>query len=47
MTGKAVALQADLQDKQVSFTRLSEHAWACTAERAPTPASSRDAGAAV
>jgi glyoxylase-like metal-dependent hydrolase (beta-lactamase superfamily II) len=32
---KAFASQADLQDKQVSFTRLSEHAYAYTAEGDP------------
>jgi glyoxylase-like metal-dependent hydrolase (beta-lactamase superfamily II) len=32
---KAFASQADLQDKQVSFTQLSEHAWAYTAEGDP------------
>jgi glyoxylase-like metal-dependent hydrolase (beta-lactamase superfamily II) len=35
MTQKAFASQADLQDKQVSFTQLSEHAWAYTAEGDP------------
>ncbi len=32
---KAFASQADLQEKQVSFTQLSEHAWAYTAEGDP------------
>jgi glyoxylase-like metal-dependent hydrolase (beta-lactamase superfamily II) len=32
---KAFASQADLQDKQVSFTRLSDHAYAYTAEGDP------------
>jgi glyoxylase-like metal-dependent hydrolase (beta-lactamase superfamily II) len=32
---KAFASQADLEEKQVSFTRLSEHAWAYTAEGDP------------
>jgi glyoxylase-like metal-dependent hydrolase (beta-lactamase superfamily II) len=32
---KAFASQADLQDKQVSFTKLSDHAWAYTAEGDP------------
>jgi glyoxylase-like metal-dependent hydrolase (beta-lactamase superfamily II) len=32
---KAFASQADLQDKQVTFTRLSEHAYAYTAEGDP------------
>lgn len=32
---KAFASQADLQDKPVSFTQLSEHAWAYTAEGDP------------
>jgi glyoxylase-like metal-dependent hydrolase (beta-lactamase superfamily II) len=32
---KAFASQADLVDKAVSFTRLSEHAWAYTAEGDP------------
>jgi glyoxylase-like metal-dependent hydrolase (beta-lactamase superfamily II) len=32
---KAFASQADLQDKQVSFTQLSDHAWAYTAEGDP------------
>jgi glyoxylase-like metal-dependent hydrolase (beta-lactamase superfamily II) len=35
MSQKAFASQADLQDKQVSFTQLSEHAWAYTAEGDP------------
>ncbi|TSE34968.1 MBL fold metallo-hydrolase [Tepidimonas charontis] len=35
MSTKAFASQADLQDKQVSFTRLSEHAYAYTAEGDP------------
>jgi len=29
---KPFASQADLQDKHVSFTQLSPHAWAYTAE---------------
>jgi glyoxylase-like metal-dependent hydrolase (beta-lactamase superfamily II) len=32
---KAFASQADLEDKQVSFTKLSDHAWAYTAEGDP------------
>jgi len=32
---KAFASQADLQEKQVTFSRLSEHAWAYTAEGDP------------
>jgi len=32
---KQFASQADLEEKQVSFTRLSEHAWAYTAEGDP------------
>ena len=32
---KAFASQADLQDKQVTFEQLSEHAWAYTAEGDP------------
>ncbi|HPP82371.1 MAG TPA: MBL fold metallo-hydrolase [Rubrivivax sp.] len=32
---KAFASQADLEEKQVSFTKLSEHAWAYTAEGDP------------
>ncbi|WP_334136042.1 MBL fold metallo-hydrolase [Tepidimonas sp.] len=35
MSTKAFASQADLQDKQVSFTRLSDHAYAYTAEGDP------------
>ncbi|MED5621108.1 MBL fold metallo-hydrolase [Ideonella sp. BN130291] len=35
MSSKAFASQADLEDKQVSFTQLSEHAWAYTAEGDP------------
>lgn len=35
MSTKAFASQADLQDKRVSFTRLSEHAYAYTAEGDP------------
>ncbi|MCS6810561.1 MAG: MBL fold metallo-hydrolase [Tepidimonas sp.] len=35
MHAKAFASQADLQDKQVSFTQLSEHAYAYTAEGDP------------
>jgi glyoxylase-like metal-dependent hydrolase (beta-lactamase superfamily II) len=34
-TTKAFASQADLEEKQVSFTRLSEHAYAYTAEGDP------------
>jgi glyoxylase-like metal-dependent hydrolase (beta-lactamase superfamily II) len=34
-TNKAFASHADLQDKQISFTRLSEHAYAYTAEGDP------------
>ena len=34
-TTKTFASQADLQEKQVSFTQLSEHAWAYTAEGDP------------
>jgi glyoxylase-like metal-dependent hydrolase (beta-lactamase superfamily II) len=34
-TEKKFASQADLQEKQVSFTQLSEHAWAYTAEGDP------------
>ncbi len=36
---KKFASHADLEEKQVSFTQLSEHAWAYTAEGDPTPAS--------
>jgi len=32
---KAFASQADLEEKQVSFTKLSDHAWAYTAEGDP------------
>ena len=32
---KAFASQADLQEKKVSFTRLSDHAYAYTAEGDP------------
>ena len=32
---KKFASQADLEEKQVSFTKLSEHAWAYTAEGDP------------
>src|SRR3954451_9539741 len=32
---KKFASQADLEEKKVSFTRLSEHAWAYTAEGDP------------
>jgi glyoxylase-like metal-dependent hydrolase (beta-lactamase superfamily II) len=32
---KAFASQADLADKQISFTQISEHAWAYTAEGDP------------
>lgn len=35
MSVKAFASQADLEEKQVSFERLSEHAWAYTAEGDP------------
>ena len=35
MSSKAFASQADLEEKQVSFTQLSEHAWAYTAEGDP------------
>ena len=35
-TSKAFASQADLEVKQVSFTQLSPHAWAYTAEGDPT-----------
>ena len=35
MTVKAFASQADLQEKKVSFTKLSDHAWAYTAEGDP------------
>src|SRR5438270_13389940 len=35
MSTKAFASQADLVEKQVSFTQLSEHAWAYTAEGDP------------
>jgi glyoxylase-like metal-dependent hydrolase (beta-lactamase superfamily II) len=35
MTTKAFASQADLEEKKVSFTRLSDHAWAYTAEGDP------------
>src|SRR5690349_13103479 len=35
MTAKKFASQADLEEKQVSFTRLSEHAYAYTAEGDP------------
>lgn len=35
MTEKAFASQADLQEKQVTFTKLSEHAYAYTAEGDP------------
>ncbi|WPH17118.1 MBL fold metallo-hydrolase [Variovorax paradoxus] len=34
-TPKKFASQADLEEKQISFTRLSEHAWAYTAEGDP------------
>ena len=34
-TDKKFASQADLEEKQVSFTQLSEHAWAYTAEGDP------------
>ena len=39
MNTKAFASQADLEVKQVSFTRLSEHAYAYTAEGDPNTAS--------
>lgn len=35
MSEKAFASQADLQDKQISFTKLSDHAYAYTAEGDP------------
>src|SRR4249920_2655869 len=35
MNEKAFASQADLQDKKISFTRLSDHAYAYTAEGDP------------
>jgi glyoxylase-like metal-dependent hydrolase (beta-lactamase superfamily II) len=35
MNTKAFASQADLEEKKVSFTQLSEHAWAYTAEGDP------------
>src|SRR5215207_834024 len=35
MTTKAFASQADLEEKRVTFERLSEHAWAYTAEGDP------------
>src|SRR6059036_3059130 len=35
MSSKAFASQADLEEKQVSFTQLSEHAYAYTAEGDP------------
>jgi len=35
MTAKAFASQADLQEKKVSFTKLSDHAYAYTAEGDP------------
>ena len=35
MNTKAFASQADLEEKQVSFAQLSEHAWAYTAEGDP------------
>jgi glyoxylase-like metal-dependent hydrolase (beta-lactamase superfamily II) len=35
MSAKAFASQADLQDKRVTFSQLSEHAWAYTAEGDP------------
>ena len=34
-TAKTFASQADLDEKKVSFTRISEHAWAYTAEGDP------------
>ncbi len=35
MSSKAFASQADLADKKISFTKLSDHAWAYTAEGDP------------
>ncbi len=35
MTTKTFASQADLEEKKVSFTQISEHAWAYTAEGDP------------
>jgi glyoxylase-like metal-dependent hydrolase (beta-lactamase superfamily II) len=35
MSSKAFASQADLEEKQVTFSQLSEHAWAYTAEGDP------------
>jgi alkyl sulfatase BDS1-like metallo-beta-lactamase superfamily hydrolase len=35
MTRKAFASQADLEEKKVSFTKLSDHAYAYTAEGDP------------
>ena len=35
MSTKAFASQADLEEKKVSFTKLSEHAYAYTAEGDP------------
>ena len=35
MQQKTFASQADLEDKQVTFSQLSEHAWAYTAEGDP------------
>jgi glyoxylase-like metal-dependent hydrolase (beta-lactamase superfamily II) len=35
MNSKAFASHADLQDKQITFSQLSEHAWAYTAEGDP------------
>src|SRR5215207_9049995 len=35
MSSKAFASQADLEDKKVTFSKISEHAWAYTAEGDP------------
>jgi hypothetical protein len=35
MTAKKFASQADLDDKQITFSQISEHAWAYTAEGDP------------
>src|SRR3954453_14802823 len=35
IASKSFASQSDLEEKQVSFTQLSEHAWAYTAEGDP------------
>ena len=40
MNTKTFASAADLEVKKVSFDKLSEHAYAYTAESTPTPASS-------